>query len=134
MNTNHARVESRVLRTVGNMQTLETRLKFHTPFTLEEADDLLRQAEAKRDGLDRQYAGMVEGVAWFIQDPLQEKRPFKTVQYYLTRLLQVQMDIQQLEHAIDEAIRGQETLASEKMWELAETLGLKYPQTEAQQD
>lgn len=111
---------------------MTSKLKFHTSFTLAEADALLTQAEAQRDELDKQYASMVEGIAWFSKHELQPKRPFKTINYYFDQLQKVNADIQRLHYAIDEATRGADAITSEKMWELAQFMGLKYPQTEAQ--
>lgn len=129
--TNHASIAARTLRLQGSLSLQQSYLKFHTPFTLEEADDVLRQAEAKRDELDKQYAGMVEGIAWFTKHELQPKRPFKSIAFYFDQLKKVQADIERLETAIDEATRGSEAIISEKMWELAQSMGLKYPTSEA---
>lgn len=134
MKTNHCSMASRPIRLQGNLSFVEHYLKFHTPFTVEEADELLRQAEAKRDALDKQYAGMVEGISWFTKHELQPTRPFKTIAFYFDQLKKVQTDIQRLEAAIDEATRGSEAIVSEKMWELAQSMGLHYPQLEAQHD
>jgi len=113
---------------------MTSKLKFHTAFTIAEAENLLQQAEAKRDELDKQYGSLVEGIPWFSKHELQPKRPYRTVGFYLKQLQKVHADIQQLEYAIDEATRGQEAITSEKMWELAERMGLKYPQLEAQHE
>lgn len=131
--TNHATMVGVALAISGSgtAKLLTSKLRFHTPFTLEEADDVLRQAEAKRDELDKQYAGMVEGIAWFTKHELQPKRPFKSIAFYFDQLKKVQADIERLEMAIDEATRGSEAIISEKMWELAQSMGLKYPTSEA---
>lgn len=133
-NTRHAILQTHADQLTGNLSYVSTKLKFHCPFTLAEADDLLTQAEAKRDELDKQYAGMVEGIAWFSKHALQPKRPFTSIAYYLSQLEKVQVDIQRLTCAIDEATRGADTIVSQKMWELADSMGLKYPQIEAQHD
>ncbi|MNQ41586.1 hypothetical protein D3C85_552660 [compost metagenome] len=131
--TRHAIVQPHDTALMGKC-VVTTQLKFHCPFTLEEADDLLTQAEAKRDELDKQYAGMIEGIAWFSKHELQPKRPFKSLAFYLAQLEKIQLDIQRLTHAIDEATRGADSIVSQKMWELAERMGLQYPQIEAQHE
>lgn len=113
---------------------MTSKLKFHTPFTIAEAENLLQQAEAKRDALDKQYAEMVDGVAWFSKQTMQVERPYTRIEFYAQRLAAVNDDIDRLNQAIDVATRGHDAITSEKMWELAERMGLKYPQTEAQHE
>lgn len=113
---------------------LTSKLKFHTSFTIAEAENLLQQAEAKREALDKKYAEMVEGIAWFPKPTMDVKRPYTRIEFYAQRLAAVNEDIQSLERAMDIAARGYDTVTSEKMWEMAEQMGLKYPQTEAHQD
>lgn len=135
MQTNHASIASRAIRLQGNLSFQEHYLKFHTPFTIAEADDILTQAEARRDELDQQYATLVDGIAWFAASPeLQPKRPFSSIAYYFERLQKTHAEIQRLQYAIDEATRGKEAIVSEQMWELAQSMGLKYPQLECQHD
>lgn len=113
-------------------QEITFKLKFHEPFTLAEAADLVRQAKEKRDALVVEFREQTGNPPPDSADlyPEGKRGGLRTVGAYYGQLKHIAKEMEELRRAIDQARRGMGIIHSEYLWELAESLGLSYPTVE----